>query len=308
MPNKIKIAFVLVAIVAVFSVYELAQYVHVIANKSSSIEEGTPLPNPDDDPDHDGLTNQQEIIWGTDPFNPDTDGDGFKDGEEVQSGHNPLIPGPNDLLGADNLTEKLSNLAVDGLAEGSLQSDSPKYQQSLADITSSVADSAKYIFNKTINDTTLATVSTTPQADTIYLKATAPYIKSFGVLLADQYQHVADNLNIIGQSGFTDQSLQSYFATQASQYQDIFDKTSAIAVPQNLKAADAQFISLAMQMHDICDAIAHGANDPIKASVALDSLGDMYNRYVSLIGTYKDVLGKVAFDSASLDMINSLTK
>jgi hypothetical protein len=211
-------------------------------------------------------------------------------------------------LGADNLTLQLSNLAVDGLAEGSLQSDSPNYQQSLADITSSVADSAKYIFSKTINDTTLSTVSTSPQADVTYLKTAAPYIKSFSVLLADQYQHIADNLNTIGDSGFADQSLQSYFATQASEYQDIFDKTSAITVPQNLKAADAQFISLAMQMQSICDAIAHGTDDPLKASVALDSLGDMYNRYASLLGMYKDILGTVKFDSASLDLINSLSK
>ncbi|HEX7285305.1 MAG TPA: Ig-like domain-containing protein [Candidatus Angelobacter sp.] len=44
------------------------------------------------DPDHDGLTNLQEFQLGTDPHNPDTDGDGLSDGDEVNIYHtNPLV-------------------------------------------------------------------------------------------------------------------------------------------------------------------------------------------------------------------------
>ena len=69
------------------------------------------------DSDHDGLTDEEEASWGTDPNNPDTDGDGLTDGEEVkvygtdplkadtdgdgysdgqeiQAGYNPLGAGP----------------------------------------------------------------------------------------------------------------------------------------------------------------------------------------------------------------------
>ncbi|MEX1997360.1 MAG: hypothetical protein WEA04_01655 [Candidatus Andersenbacteria bacterium] len=56
--------------------------------------------NPNGDDDNDGLTNAQEVVWGTDPRNPDTDGDGYTDGEEVAANHNPTIPAPNDLLPA----------------------------------------------------------------------------------------------------------------------------------------------------------------------------------------------------------------
>ncbi len=43
------------------------------------------------DPDKDGLTNDQEKEFGTDPHNPDTDGDGLSDGDEVLKYHtNPL--------------------------------------------------------------------------------------------------------------------------------------------------------------------------------------------------------------------------
>lgn len=46
------------------------------------------------DSDHDGLSDWEEThIYGTDPHDPDTDGDGFDDGEEVFLGRNPNGPG-----------------------------------------------------------------------------------------------------------------------------------------------------------------------------------------------------------------------
>jgi hypothetical protein len=46
-----------------------------------------------EDPDRDGLTNLQEFQKGTDPTNPDTDGDGLIDGDEVNKYRtNPLLP------------------------------------------------------------------------------------------------------------------------------------------------------------------------------------------------------------------------
>ncbi len=54
------------------------------------------------DNDKDGLTNSYEIEIGTDPENPDTDGDGLTDGDEVRRhGTNPKDPDTDD----DNLTD-----------------------------------------------------------------------------------------------------------------------------------------------------------------------------------------------------------
>ncbi len=52
------------------------------------------------DSDHDGLTDLQEIAYRTDPYNPDTDGDGYFDGQEVKTGYSPLGSGKlkNDVL------------------------------------------------------------------------------------------------------------------------------------------------------------------------------------------------------------------
>lgn len=45
------------------------------------------------DTDRDGLTDLEELQYGTDPNKRDTDGDGYYDGEEVDGGYNPLGPG-----------------------------------------------------------------------------------------------------------------------------------------------------------------------------------------------------------------------
>ncbi|OGL97342.1 hypothetical protein A2318_02650 [Candidatus Uhrbacteria bacterium RIFOXYB2_FULL_45_11] len=43
------------------------------------------------DPDLDGIDSTQEIVlYGTNPRNPDTDGDGYLDGQEVNAGYDPL--------------------------------------------------------------------------------------------------------------------------------------------------------------------------------------------------------------------------
>lgn len=46
-----------------------------------------------DDPDFDGLETDEEFVYKTDPYKPDTDGDGYNDLQEIFAGYNPLGPG-----------------------------------------------------------------------------------------------------------------------------------------------------------------------------------------------------------------------
>ncbi|MBI1836540.1 MAG: CotH kinase family protein [Flavobacteriia bacterium] len=71
------------------------------------------------DPDHDGVTNAQETSNGTNPANPDTDGDGYTDGEEINGIDDPsttVVPSstsnpndPCDPLFCDDDNDGISN-------------------------------------------------------------------------------------------------------------------------------------------------------------------------------------------------------
>lgn len=50
------------------------------------------------DPDHDGLTNDEEALFGTDPNNPDTDGDGIIDGRDLAPLFGAASYGPFELM------------------------------------------------------------------------------------------------------------------------------------------------------------------------------------------------------------------
>lgn len=82
------------------------------------------------DPDNDGLKNWQEKLYHTDVKNPDTDGDGYLDGEEVASGYEATVASPNDALeGTDtgqprtlpkNLTVYLAQILSKKISSGEI--------------------------------------------------------------------------------------------------------------------------------------------------------------------------------------------
>lgn len=73
------------------------------------------------DTDHDGILDYDEIaIYGTNPYNADTDGDGFTDGAEILSGHDPLDARSESLVEFESPKEKgevrSDIMAVTGIA------------------------------------------------------------------------------------------------------------------------------------------------------------------------------------------------
>ncbi len=104
-----KVGLIISIIIIFLVVVGTASYFYFKPNINWSIYMGisSPTPSPSSiintiqptltqtvtDSDNDGLSDTNELIWGTNPNNPDTDGDGHPDGSEVCAGYNPLGAG-----------------------------------------------------------------------------------------------------------------------------------------------------------------------------------------------------------------------
>jgi hypothetical protein len=282
MPNKIKIFFGFLVLIALFSVYSVLSSLGSRYSSVAVIGMQTPLPTPDADSDHDGLSNTQEMIWNTDPFNPDTDGDGFKDGEEVASGHDPLKPGPNDILlkSSSNITDQVSTLMVSGLYAGALDESNPvKYNQALSDISdSAIIDSIKALNSNNISTSKTIVSSDSKESQEKYTNTLGLIIQEelWGPLIneprvstekfiafnSDNKQKVADS--------------QIYFNTKATYYKNILNEVAVIPTPPSWANVHQQIIGDLRQLITSHQSLAQTDIDPIKGSAALSNLMFLY--------------------------------
>lgn len=112
--NKLGLTVVLIMGAITFFVFAIIFGVRLLFQRQSaqpaqeSVIEGGQLDSSrllsDQDSDSDGLADDLEAIYRTDPGNPDTDSDGTMDGEEVAVLRNPAQPGPDDALFTDEGT------------------------------------------------------------------------------------------------------------------------------------------------------------------------------------------------------------
>lgn len=103
------------------------------------------------DSDQDGLSNDEERLYGTDLMNKDTDGDGYNDGVEVSSGYDPLKPAPGDKIisgeetkVSTSLNETATTLPSENLTE--------KASYEIADLIKNTHETGENISMETINE------------------------------------------------------------------------------------------------------------------------------------------------------------
>lgn len=84
--KRVKLTFLVLAVLVVSSFAFFS-----VAEENSQTQNNIFI-----DSDQDGLTDQEELLYGTDPHVADTDHDGYSDGAEIKSGYDPMIPSPGD--------------------------------------------------------------------------------------------------------------------------------------------------------------------------------------------------------------------
>lgn len=247
------------------------------------------------DDDGDGLSNAEEVVWGVDPRNPDTDGDGYRDGDEVTAHHNPSIAGPNDKL-PDNFDPKRD---IQPLDAAPLQADQffaenldlePLRERNLT---------AEYKKRYPENERTQGTLVTFAKEQTIVTRL--PLVredaivvtKNNSALTLGHYLDVAGNLDslmnrTVISDAFTDMfesddvSTVYGLAVSARQFQE---ELKTVPVPPEAVQLHKLLLSISEVLVHTYTLIAHWEVDPAKSMVGIHQLDTLDQTYMPLIIT-----------------------
>jgi len=232
-----------------------------------------------DDDDHDGLSNRDEAYWTTNPQKADSDGDGFLDGEEVLSGHDPRKKGPNDYLDpGKNLTQRTVDLALGGMIAGDLKPDSPKYQESVKLLADAMSQQFKR--NATVVLDPMTIVEDSVETKTAYFKAMSTALVQIILPATKDTQKFLDSVKDVSvgdTSALTDDAkrYQTFTATThrlATSMGDRAVRLAAIAVPKSFTAQNRSAIQMLRAMQKYFELLGHLKEDPFQGSIVLSSL------------------------------------
>src|SRR3989338_10038085 len=277
MPKKIKLLFTFLAVSAIVSVFSFFNIFSGIKSAiiSTVVESLVVI---EDDADQDGLSNSDESYWNTDFQNPDTDGDGFLDGEEVASGHDPSKPGPDDaIVSAKNLTEKSSALLVSGLAEGSLKVSSIKFDKSI----DSVVDDLFYQSTINYKKTTLNNLVTEPIV-TIGSdqKSVQEYLKKMNSVLAlfwlDDLKGFINVLNIFQEldktQNYKDPKFKDSIDNEVARFENQIKQLETIPTPSNWIDVHGQLVLKMQSMAKNYLLFKNIGDDPMQGTISYITL------------------------------------
>ena len=248
-------------------------------------------PDPGDsnkDSDNDGLKDWQEIqIYRTDPCNPDTDDDGYLDGEEAASGYDPTIKGPLDALpGTDtkiprplptNLTKYLSQLLTQQISQGKIDSFNlqgqvlsagelakyPALQQSIDQISAAgnqlfAPDKIDEAQIKTTNDISRDAVQ-----------------KYAGETTSAIYPEGSPNPDGPTEPELFLQTMQSGDYSQLdaglADYRQIYERLQNLTVPKNLIAFHKEELNIFSSLIKVYQGVRTFNDDPLKSFLAIQT-------------------------------------
>ncbi|EKE18608.1 MAG: hypothetical protein ACD_9C00287G0002 [uncultured bacterium] len=264
-----------------------------------------------DDSDCDGLTNEEEISYGTDSKNSDSDGDGYSDGVEVKSGYNPTKPAPGDkilsttsdngIVGTSNQPSLTNDLAqkMDALIQSKEGSSiSQNDLQNLLDETlqEKTGDLANWetlpeidISQLKIIDQTYTSLTAEEKKKKLQQDATT-YIVKISYLLASNAPNAMladDDLKDLWTDFVTNFSSLStlnpnfeYFEQLENRVGLFSQQAMEIEVPETMVELHLKFIRLARGFSMLGETYSKNAQDPMSNLIVISRISNFVNLFV----------------------------
>jgi len=239
------------------------------------------------DIDKDGLCDNEEPLYGTDFLNPDTDGDGFLDGEEIASGHNPTIKGPDDLLSntndpqAINITAKVSTLMAAGFYAGDLSAsaDPAVYTKALADINDEIViDGIRALNPNNIPVNKPVFSSDSKEAQEEYLKTVGSIVQFelWGKLVNEPRVAVNKFTDFFKEDQQIISESQKYFNSNSDHYRKVINELNTVSVPPAWLDVHSQILFNLQTLAINHQALSQTNDDLLKGSMAMSNLMSVY--------------------------------
>lgn len=226
------------------------------------------------DSDKDGLTDRNEILYGTDPYARDTDGDGFIDGEEVATGHDPRKTDYEGIAGiygteengTPNLTNRFVNQTVANLIgnDGQIDANNLNNKTFASIVRATMADAALSSFTTPLTDKDISiSKNNDKKAIEDYLNKVMPIIEESQIGLNTIIQQL---------SSITATPFDSYAFFQ-QRYADL----RAVPVPESWKEIHKRILIIHLKMSDVSQFLNVDKinEDPLKAMVTLNLFQDV---------------------------------
>lgn len=240
------------------------------------------------DYDHDGLSNTDEAYWNTDPFKADTDGDGFLDGEEVLSKHDPMDSGPEDSfeekskIFTSNFTKGLSGLVVAGLAAGDLKrsADDKTFDDAVEKISlAAIYDALDVLENISLKDENFNIVEATLENQQNYVNKVSEITEDglIKIFFGQPEEISRFFINTADEPPeYYEIKIKNAFLDHASKFQKGYDSLYEYPVPKNWIDTHKEGLLLLKKLEMHYRSIALSSDDPLKMMVVLGNLQTIY--------------------------------
>lgn len=223
------------------------------------------------DNDRDGLMDWEEALWGTDTTNPDSDGDGTLDGDEVSQNRNPALSGEDSIATTtdtgnyipqetdpNSLTSKIARSIFENVTEvSSVDGYSPEVGvQIAAQIAQAAASAAQpqIVFN--IGDVK------------IQKQTSKESIKAYG---NDLMRHILQNMRDV----YLDPAAYEDLGTSARGFRSIAEDLAEMEVPAQIAGTHSKIVNNYYNIYEALEYVYYYKKDPAQALLALRTYSDI---------------------------------
>ncbi len=281
------------------------------------------------DSDSDGLSDEDESKYGTDPKNPDTDSDGYQDGAEVNSGYNPLIPSPGDKLttstenkninidaDSENLTTEFSNRIAEMVAAGGSDGGGIDMNSINNLITEQISSNISFSDLPPIDESSIKVLAQNYSGFGKEKKArkmeedNKEYLSSVFYVMTNNLPHSIDSKEAIGEFSreimskipavvsATNGGGLDYFTDLAAKGSAILTKMNDLEVPKEMFDIHKKGLQLANYAISLEDKVKVDTNDPIASLISFSEVENIMilaNDYLSETEAKLEELGLINF-------------